>query len=41
MALGGPGDEVVTMEDCIPRSGPVSVETPVPIGVKDHKLECG
>jgi hypothetical protein len=42
LALGGPGDEVVTKEDCIPRSGPVSVRAPSLICIRvDHKLRCG
>jgi hypothetical protein len=42
LALGGPGDEVVTKEDCILGSGLMSIEAPDPITMRvDHKLRCG
>jgi hypothetical protein len=42
LALGGSGDEVVTKEDCIPRSGMMSVGALNPINIiVDHKLRCG
>jgi hypothetical protein len=40
LSLGGSGDEVVTKEDFIPRSGPWSVGALDPISMRvDHKLE--
>jgi hypothetical protein len=42
LALGGPGDEIITKEDCIPGSGPVSARAPCPINIRvDYKLGCG
>jgi hypothetical protein len=42
LVLGGLGDEVVTKEDCIPRSGPMSVGAPDLISIRiDHKIGCG
>jgi hypothetical protein len=39
--LRGLGDEIITKEDCISRSGPMSVGAPGPIDVRvDHELEC-
>jgi hypothetical protein len=42
LTLGELGDEIITKEDYIPRSGPASVEAPCPINTRvDHKLGCG
>jgi hypothetical protein len=42
LPFGGSGDEVVTKEDCIPRSGVASVVAFDPISIRVyHKLGCG
>jgi hypothetical protein len=42
LALGGPGDEVVTNEDCIPGSVPMSVGALDPVSVRvDHQIGGG
>jgi hypothetical protein len=42
LSLGGPRDKIVSKEDCIPRSGPISVEASCPINIRvDHKLRYG